>query len=820
MARNDKEAAASDGESSAHRIVQLEEAVINRIAAGEVVVRPANALKELMENCIDAGSRHIVVQAKSGGMKMLRIEDDGHGIRKDDLPILCERFTTSKLRQYEDLESIGTFGFRGEALASISHVGHVTVTTMTRGDSMASMAEYTDGKLRAPPRPCAGTVGTTIVVEDLFYNNTTRRQALAKDSVEHAKILEVMQKYSIHYPRVSFTCRKANSSVAELHTLGGDTTLSLDVVGLVYGQGLVRELISFGGGNLDPKFEFRGLASGPNWTSRSMVFTLFINNRLVECPSLKRAIEAAYAPLLPRHQHPWVYLALDLDPSTIDVNVHPTKMEVQFLNEETIAHAVHEALLEQLKSRGGSRTFSVVTPTPATTPFSASLVASIPIAPQIGSTAGADAGGASRVEAAEDGLALSGISGGRASVANTMPPVAKAKAEALNPTRVRTDFRQRSLQSLWRDSQATQASARTSSTGSATPIADAASAGDAVARGAEACEGAAGEYAGDVEGGGRELPTSEEVRQDAERQAAFDEAQQLTSISELKRKCANSADATLSKSLAASVYVGPVSRELALVQCGAALCLVNLARLARDCAYQRLLRHFGGVQPIVLRPSLPLVEVLYQGILDPGSGYDPDGFPGVDPRALADEFAARLVEKAEMLAEYIGLDLAGGSLAALPNALCVTSDAGLSLDGLPLFLVRLAVETNWSDEQLCFEGLCRVTADFAMESLLPDVDDAELADTKQGGAAAAAVAALNAAVEAGDFEDVAAAAEARKKRSRTAAASPGTALEGLRWLHEAMMRDGACQWPAEYSRDGTVIELVSLNQLYRIFERC
>merc|ERR1719379_3257846 len=130
------------------RIVQLEEAVINRIAAGEVVVRPANALKELLENSLDAGSKNIVVADKAGGLKLLRIEDDGHGIRAADLPILCERFTTSKLRKYEDLSSISTFGFRGEALASISHVAHVTVTTMTSTDSYAQMAQYTDGKLR------------------------------------------------------------------------------------------------------------------------------------------------------------------------------------------------------------------------------------------------------------------------------------------------------------------------------------------------------------------------------------------------------------------------------------------------------------------------------------------------------------------------------------------------------------------------------------------------------------------------------------------------------------------------------------------------
>ncbi|CAI5967339.1 unnamed protein product [Closterium sp. NIES-65] len=218
-------AAADGGDAAAAAVLppvirRLDEAVVNRIAAGEVIQRPASAVKELVENSLDARARSVGVVVKDGGLKMMLITDDGHGIRPEDLPILCERHTTSKLRAFEDLESMATLGFRGEALASLTFVSHLTVTTMTAGQTHGFRAQYRDGELEGPPVACAAVQGTQVVVDDLFFNVPARRKAFRSHSEEYARILDVLSRFAIHNYDVCFSCKKYGEARTDLFTPG------------------------------------------------------------------------------------------------------------------------------------------------------------------------------------------------------------------------------------------------------------------------------------------------------------------------------------------------------------------------------------------------------------------------------------------------------------------------------------------------------------------------------------------------------------------------------------------------------------------------
>ncbi|KAL5399354.1 hypothetical protein PMIN06_004875 [Paraphaeosphaeria minitans] len=344
------------------RIKALAQDVVNKIAAGEIIVAPEHALKELIENAVDAGSTSLEVVIKEGGLKLLQITDNGHGIDKEDLSILCERFTTSKLKAFEDLSSIGTYGFRGEALASISHIAHLSVTTRTKESSCAWRAQYSDGKLVSPkpgqsaePKPIAGRGGTQITVEDLFYNVPSRRRAFRSASEEYAKILDMVARYAVHCAGVSFSCKKHGSSTADISVPTAAGTL--DRIRQIHKATVANELVTLNAENGRWGFKCEGWISNANYSAKRTTLLLFINHRSVESSVIKKAIEQTYATFLPKCGRPFVYLSLDIEPTRVDVNVHPTKREVHFLNEDEVIAIICDEIRNSLSKVDTSRSF-------------------------------------------------------------------------------------------------------------------------------------------------------------------------------------------------------------------------------------------------------------------------------------------------------------------------------------------------------------------------------------------------------------------------------------------------------------------------------
>ncbi|KAJ6696870.1 hypothetical protein OIU85_003247 [Salix viminalis] len=340
------------------KIHRLDESVVNRIAAGEVIQRPVSAVKELVENSLDAHSTSINVVVKDGGLKLIQVSDDGHGIRCEDLPILCERHTTSKLTNYEDLQSIKSMGFRGEALASMTYVGHVTVTTITPGKLHGYRVSYRDGVMEDEPKPCAAVKGTQIMVENLFYNMIARRKTFQNSADDYSKIVDLLSRFAIHHINVSFSCRKHGASRADVHSV--TTSSRLDSIRSVYGVSVALNLMKIEIPDSDPSssvFEMDGLISNSNYVAKKTTMVLFINDRLVECTALKRAIEIVYAATLPKASKPFIYMSIVLPPEHVDVNVHPTKREVSLLNQEFIINMIQSAVESKLRNSNEARTF-------------------------------------------------------------------------------------------------------------------------------------------------------------------------------------------------------------------------------------------------------------------------------------------------------------------------------------------------------------------------------------------------------------------------------------------------------------------------------
>ncbi|SCU89667.1 LAME_0E04852g1_1 [Lachancea meyersii CBS 8951] len=655
------------------RIKALDESVVNKIAAGEIIVGPVNALKEMMENSIDAGATSIDILVRDGGLKVLQLTDNGSGIDKNDLPILCERFTTSKLTAFEDLSSIQTYGFRGEALASISHIARVTVTTKTQSDACAWKVSYAAGKMLGEPKPTAGKDGTAILVEDLFYNVHSRLRALRSPNEELAKILDCVGRYAINAFQIGFSCKKFGDSQFALSVKANSTTRERirAIFGRVVGENLVELNLAE-----NPQFgvSAHGQVSNLNFVSKKAITpVLFINNRLVTCDPLRRALNQVYGSYLAKGNKPFIFLSLSIRPDLVDVNVHPTKREVRFLHDDEIVELVASRLEDALASVDTSRSFtttSIYTPNPVSIreglgqPHS-HLINNMPVSSVT-----------NKIKRQENKMVR--IDSSQNKITNYL------KTAEIHPGPSGNAF----------DSQLGQAVSVNLSPDSTTQTQEIES-NDSVANARDPVYSVLRSEWSDVN---------------------------LASVKTLRKMVDDDTSKELTNAFANLTYVGVVDeqRRLATIQHELRLYLVDYGSICYNLFYQIGLTDFANFGKIYLELEASLsadkgivIQDLLIQTLNPGGN-------------LVASLLQKIWDMKEMLDEYFSIEIHGNSndlrsirIASVPLLL---KGYMPPLSKLPYFLYRLGNKVDWSDEMPCLHGILQQIALLYVPEVIERID--------------------------------------------------------------------------------------------------
>lgn len=319
-------------------IRELPDELISQIAAGEVVERPASVVRELVDNALDAGATHITVRLLSGGVRLISVEDNGAGIPSDELPIALKRHATSKITNLNELESVGTMGFRGEALAAIHSVSELSLLSRTAQQDHAMRLDGRSGELQAAAR----ALGTTVEVKELFYSTPARRKFLKTDATELAHCVEAVRRHALSRPQVGFEIWHDGKLVEQWRSQTGNEELDrrlADVLGADFLKNSVA--VQFTQGNLHV-FGRAGIPDAAR--ARADHQFLYVNGRFVRDKVVTHAARSAYEDVLHGHRQPVYALYLDMDPTRVDVNVHPTKIELRFRDGREVHQAVRRAV--------------------------------------------------------------------------------------------------------------------------------------------------------------------------------------------------------------------------------------------------------------------------------------------------------------------------------------------------------------------------------------------------------------------------------------------------------------------------------------------
>jgi DNA mismatch repair protein MutL len=350
-------------------ILELPDELISQIAAGEVVERPASVVRELVDNALDAGSRHITVRLLAGGVRLIAVEDDGCGILRDELPLALKRHATSKIANLAELEAVGTMGFRGEALAAICSIADVSLLTRTERDDSTHgwLLNATSGELRPAPR----TRGTTVEVRELFYATPARRKFLKTDATELAHCLEAVRRHALARPDVGFAVWHEGKLVEQWRAQGHDADALGQRLADVLGSDFLPQSVAVDHGSAlsgwegGPRIRVWGRAGLPDAArSRADQQFAYVNGRFVRDKVITHAARAAYEDVLHGHRQPVYALFIEIDPARVDVNVHPTKIEVRFRDSREVHQAVRRAV-ESALAAPRAVALAAASPTPA-----------------------------------------------------------------------------------------------------------------------------------------------------------------------------------------------------------------------------------------------------------------------------------------------------------------------------------------------------------------------------------------------------------------------------------------------------------------------
>ncbi|VUZ49795.1 unnamed protein product, partial [Hymenolepis diminuta] len=724
------------------RIKALPADVVNKIAAGEVIQRPCNAVKELIENSLDAGSTMIQISLSGGGMKLIQVQDDGHGIDPADLPILCQRFTTSKLEDFKGLSQLRTFGFRGEALASLSYVtSRLTVTSRPPGRNCAYKAEYSGGALicsseetPSAPRPCAGNPGTCVQAEDLFHNLPSRRDALRSPREEFTRIAEVVARYSLHYAgKCGFFLRSLDRKVgpgASPMSIGGDMRTGKDwskdhVIRAVFGDKMVGDLITLSSAEQTFNAEsvrlavdklglkFEGLFSNPaKITSEgtpSIQLVLFVNNRLVESSNVKRAVESAYAALLPHrvaqiyssssvsaagNSFLFAYLSLEMPTTTLDVNVHPTKAQVHFLNEDEIVAGVRDAIEQTLICSSGARNILVhslslkSSQEKCQTPVLSAQASPRPIFSPVNRLS----------NSSRPFISYSSPSTYRPELLVRSDARVQRLDAFMNPSPSSTSCLSAEVKSPPHDPSPEISSSE--SEDEEFRIKLTASNTTEIPRWLNSSSSASKE----------EL----KLQKSAHRRPVL-----LESVQTMREAVEARASAEARNLLRDCVFVGCVSRSNCLVQHSTNLLLLRLHPLAKELFYQLAIANFANHGEMMLSSPAPVSALLSCELTR--------RLPEASASELAvivDKGCSVLAKRSAMLWDYFSLRVEVNA-----NGVLQLYSIPLLLDRfvpdmryLPKLLTRMVREVNWNEEGACFSAICRILASFYAKYVKDDIE--------------------------------------------------------------------------------------------------